>query len=546
MRVRVSDEFFKKERDQAYADWRLSFWRELFQNSIDVGATEIRININDYRRPHTILFDDNPSNGASSNPYHISNLSAVTVLFSDNGPGMTRDVLENVYFSLGATTKTGANQIGGMGRARVLTCFAMKSYRIRSHKYEVIGHGGEYQVVDTDFAPGCALMIEADDTTVDQMTNKLRDFMEESYINARVYLNNERLSFRSDNPGRYVRDLEVNGSTFAKVYVNKTSSKHRVIVRVNGVSMFTIGTQAKAQIIVELDAVKSREVLTSNRDGLRWQYRDVLDKFTQEIAVNTNSALRPRYARRVNITRGGGLLTMKKTNGPWGEIQYSEKEVSVAALAWREKFMPSSNDQFIPTHCDDKETVSPALPWDDFGSWLASNFGDIHIYDETENPLVHKVVSNYFPENWQSVLPNNMVPFRKGGNIVKVLLMWKTAIHYALEVGMPKMNKDDISYGVGFVFADDRLAEHRSLENGGHVFTVRPVDANGKLAFSVRTKQSLKKLMCYAKHEVAHVAVSYHNEEYINMRESIDEVFDEAECYRRMKDALNAVPNWED
>jgi hypothetical protein len=275
----------------------------------------------------------------------------------------------------------------------------------------------------------------------------------------------------------------------------------------------------------------------------------VLDKFTQEIAVNTNSALRPRYARRVNITRGGGLLTMrKKSANPWGDIRYSDK-VSVtekfdlvAALADKNVLDNFSKWAELTHHGDTHDEQKAAS--DDFGSWLVTNFGDIRIYDETENPLVHKVVPNYFPENWQSVYLNGKY-FRKGGNIAKVLLMWKTAINYALEVGMSKMNKDDISYGVGFVFADDRLAEHRALENGGHVFTVRPVDANGKLCFSVRTKQSLKKLMSYAKHEVTHVAVSYHNEEYMNMRESIDEVFDEAECYRRMKDALNAVPDWE-
>src|ERR1044072_9573631 len=103
MRVRLADDFFKKEREQNYADWRLSVWRELFQNAIDQDATEVRIGLRQA--------DDH-----------------VELTFADNGPGMTREVLENVYFAIGATTKIGGNQIGGMGRARGLTCFAMKEY----------------------------------------------------------------------------------------------------------------------------------------------------------------------------------------------------------------------------------------------------------------------------------------------------------------------------------------------------------------------------------------------------------------------------------
>ena len=178
----------------------------------------------------------------------------------------------------------------------------------------------------------------------------------------------------------------------------------------------------------------------------------------------------------------------------------------------------------------------------DFVSWLAETFGDIFIFDETENTIVHKVIPNYIPENWKlSFLPDGR-SFRKGGNIIKVLLMWKTAISYALEVGLDCMSRNNLSYGVGYVFADDRLAECRSTDNG-KLFLLCPVTKEGKMAFSVRNKMSLKKMMTSAKHEVSHVAVSWHSEEYSMVRENIDELFDEAECLRRMKDALNAVPD---
>src|SRR5882672_7501171 len=245
-RVRFADDFFRKERDQAYADWRLSIWRELFQNAIDQDAGEIRIGL-------------------------VAGDECVKLHFSDNGPGMTRQVLEDVYFAVGATTKAGPDQIGGMGRARVLTCFSMQAYMLRSQDYLVTGRGGDYDVTEMPFTRGCTLDIDVDDATQEQLQDKLLTFLGESRIGANVTLNGERLTARAPLNGRFVRDLTRRGTSFAKVYVNK-SAPQRLIVRVNGVSMYTKRIAAKAQVVVELDAAQSRSVLTSNRDGMHWQY----------------------------------------------------------------------------------------------------------------------------------------------------------------------------------------------------------------------------------------------------------------------------------
>jgi hypothetical protein len=46
------------------------------------------------------------------------------VRFADDGTGMTRRTLEEVFFALGRTTKDGEDSIGGFGRARIILCFA--------------------------------------------------------------------------------------------------------------------------------------------------------------------------------------------------------------------------------------------------------------------------------------------------------------------------------------------------------------------------------------------------------------------------------------
>jgi hypothetical protein len=504
-RVRFADDFFKKERDQLYADWESSFWRELFQNAIDQDVSEVRIGME--QKDNYIQVD-----------------------FADNGPGMTRQVLEDVYFAIGATTKTG-NQIGGMGRARVLTCFAMKSYAIRSQDYLVLGNGGDYEVKDAPFASGCALSIAVDDTTYATLHRKLEMFLSESRIDARVYLNGELLRIKAPLNGRAIRQLVLDGQRFAQVYVNK-SARQQLIVRVNGVSMYTTAISAKAQVVVEIDPEVSRRVLTSNRDSLHYEYRRVLDAFLRELAVDTNSALRPRFARHTSVTRGTGLKKVRAKKPPVSRMP----EVRDEPIA---EERPSGSLLPIDTRDTYEETrLSPVT----FARWLGDTLGDIYIFDETDSAIMHKAVTAYLPENWRIRTLDEDRSFRQGGNIIRLLLMWKTAIEYSLEVALPVLDQDEIDYGVGFIFADDRLADHRERDNG-HVFCLRPVNRLGKVDYKTSNRRSLRQLMVLAQHEVTHVKERWHDEDFARLRDEIAMRFDEAECLRRMKAALSRIPD---
>jgi len=100
--IKVPRAFYVKERQQVYTNWRQAFWRELLQNSVDAGAQRIEVNLQEKV---------------------VNEKYATTVSFLDDGPGMTRDVLERVYMTLGASEK-GSWAAGGFGRARILTCFS--------------------------------------------------------------------------------------------------------------------------------------------------------------------------------------------------------------------------------------------------------------------------------------------------------------------------------------------------------------------------------------------------------------------------------------
>ena len=128
--VTTPREFFVSERKRFYKDWMLSFWRELFQNSVDAGAGNIRIRVEEVNE--------------SARPGEASPPKVTRVVFSDDGGGMTEKVLDDVYFSIGKTTKTGGDSVGGFGRARLMTCFSHVRYGVYTQDRVVEGTGGNY------------------------------------------------------------------------------------------------------------------------------------------------------------------------------------------------------------------------------------------------------------------------------------------------------------------------------------------------------------------------------------------------------------------
>src|SRR3546814_8035615 len=80
--------------------------------------------------PYTTLFR---SAGKGSFGRDPSLENVVRIVFDDDGCGMDRDVLDDVYFAPGETTKKDGEFTGGYGRARLMTCFSQVRYGIRTH-----------------------------------------------------------------------------------------------------------------------------------------------------------------------------------------------------------------------------------------------------------------------------------------------------------------------------------------------------------------------------------------------------------------------------
>jgi len=546
--VTIPKSFFIKER-RMYSHWRFAFWRELFQNSTDAGASEIKVEL------------VQKENGV------------IGVSFDDNGTGMTREVLENVYFKLGETTKNSGSTVGGFGRARILTCFSMKNYTIHTLNNLVQGDGGSYDIAEVDPREGCLVQVEMEDESFGSLHDALQQYLSQSQMPCDVYVNGSR--WRSWLYRRQLtRQLELNGVPFASMYVNKSGSSGLLVVRVNGTVMYSQSTSAKAQVIIEVDSSMSREVLTANRDGMHSQYSAVMSSFVEELSVDTVSALKPRFKRKDATIRGRGLIysvpnskkreeslkKIEKIASEYGVPQLSAARLSggisvhsegitevlkTADLLGRTKEVVTmariseviggeSGDIFTKKTQD--RLFAPVAP--QVGEPFVNDLPDIFIVDESENPLVRKVIDAYNPEGWV-VMANGDKTFNKGSKHYKLLMLWKIACQYAIDAMMvahPEISQ--VAWGLGWVFCDSSEARHMAIR-GGSVLMIDTVEKNGKMKYGVRDQQDHKKMMALAKHEVAHTAFLYHNEEYANMLTDIDENYDEREVYRKMREFLD-------
>jgi len=390
-KVTTPKQFFLKERNEGYSNWTLSFWRELFQNSVDAGARNIDIRIETAK----------PRGSFDQSAHDVPEV--VRVVFTDDGRGMSKDVLENVYFTVGATTKGDGNSIGGFGRARLMTCFANQRYSILTTDQFVIGDGAEWVSYDLDGAipqiessigrlsgeesdrtrqaidglrsdleivtaaradggfKGCRVEVYLDPKSGDwsnnhptetRMLDQLRTYLSESQLAPKVTINGQspeeffkitdgsRLQARR-GPALDSLTAVIDGETkeFATVHTSggeKAAHKGKLIVRVDGASMYVNKIEIDKQVIVEVDQKMSRQVLTANRDGFKDQFDEALKGLLKSLVVNPKSALKDKKHERVTVIGEKGRIQAKRPSfEDISRAKMSEAEVIYTRLTER-------------------------------------------------------------------------------------------------------------------------------------------------------------------------------------------------------------------
>ena len=495
--VTIGNEFFKKERKN-YSNWKSAFFRELIQNSVDAGATKINITLQDGG------FED-----------------STIVKYSDNGTGFNADVRDNVFFCLGETNKGKDGDVGGFGKARIVICFAQNNYQIMSQDWRAWGEGGSYEVDTIPYFKGCSMMIDVD-AKQDELYRALDSYLSTSQLSCEITVNGIKW-----NRWCYRRNF-TQSLSFGDVYVNKSGGTHPgyVIVRVNGIPMFSRYAGMGPQVVVEIDADKSRDVLLSNRDMLQSTYQTELDEFVRKISIDTVSGLR-KDRRKWIVYPGNAKVTHRKKKvkefakitaiqNPTGEIRFRQIEAP--------KPIPhDSNYEIDEQEIMDEHRIDDIIP-------------SAIVLLESDNPKVRKVFPRYDMRFWDGI--------DDGGNRKKLLRQWTIICDIAVEEYLGLRNEEEMSWRPGFVFSDNSDAKYTTNNDGkDSIFLLNPVDDDGKIKFGLRNKDSWTKLILLACHEVVHHSEDYHNESFVSVSEHLFEKLfcRREEIFRALKKSLQKI-----
>lgn len=269
----IGPEFFVSAMDD-YTDWREAWWREAIQNSLDAGATEVNCSVE----------------ALPDNTYRVT--------CEDNGTGMSKDVLRNVFMRFKGTLKQGAST-GGFGEAKRLLLLPWLSYEVHTQDTLMNGSGMAYKTVDTAMRRGTRISVVMPG---DRFT---------SHVSAVAYIGKcyaPRIKFTVSrdgdsqrveaklNPGKVVGTL----AGVAEVRHGKEALyRHSILVRIKNpergmalamFSEYVDSDDVPGQLVVDIVA-DSVNILTSNRDAFRKWGRDGTDlgrRVSQELSVFKN------------------------------------------------------------------------------------------------------------------------------------------------------------------------------------------------------------------------------------------------------------------
>jgi hypothetical protein len=344
---KIGREFFAKAKAD-YADWRWGWVREISQNSMDCGSTQIDVTIE--------------RKGGNTQ-----------IAVSNNGYPMTPDILINKFLTLGGSAKDGG--VGGFGIAKQLLVACHLHWSIRTGSLLAQGEGGDYELTsDLDHLHGTITTVLMEGDEVGRMVAMFERFAALAQWKGVLTVNGHTLAtdLRKGSPRREYE--------WGKVYTNQQQS-NLLVVRIGGQPMFTRNIRFKGCVLVELTGTSGQR-LVSSRDRLQYRYNDELDDLLNELAVDTRSALKQqraeykRYQGEKVKAEGkqpkaqpgldvAALVQAISQPEPSSQPQGSIRSVAVS----RENHSVTVGPEFICKQCAGMETPRYFLPGDDFSAY---------------------------------------------------------------------------------------------------------------------------------------------------------------------------------
>jgi len=487
MQVAIGPEFFSKAIND-YNNWQWAWIREINQNSMDAGSGSI-----DY----VVSLNDQGN---------------TLVEVTNDGSPMTRDILVNKLLSLGSSGKNCEGSVGGFGKAKELLLFTHLSWRVHTANYVAEGSGGSYELDEhAEFLDGTKTTVVMKGDVRSSLKHQFNEFCFYAQWKGVFSYNGEECyaNMRKGTPRRHLG--------FGQVYTNK-STEYKLVVRINGQPMFIQSCGLDRCVVLELDGA-SIDVLTANRDGLAWQYRQELSTFVTEISVDKRSALKPRQERYIHYA--GQKISHSKVSATTSTIMGNTATTTATVpdsdatdgetiIAERPILTSIVQGGYDGGHAENGESVAtltrPSAKAPSHGSAPHVEYVDVAINEEfvikNETDLV---VPEYYKPDSEEFSTYSKKLARIWGRLM--LQLHRTFEHEA-------------SFAIGFIFSDDTVAEYEEGDYGKiyYLAAAEVVEQRGTYSKSWKKRFKLtdrNRMLSLALHEFVHgLGYDIHDEEY--------------------------------
>jgi hypothetical protein len=452
---------FRKTAKSEYSNWRNAIVREFYQNSFDAGATAIHFDFQSQ---------------------HINNEPCISLTVTDDGKGMNLETCENKLLTLGGSDKNN-NDIGGYGVAKQILYFAWSRWEIKSQDYKIEGVGCQYEIIENQpWINGVSSTIYIEETENFKPQRQIENYLTLCETNVPTFVNGVLFANKSVR-GEMIRELD-----WGTLYKNKNDSSAYISVRVNGMFMFYryASSELGCALTLELNG-DTREMLSSNRDGLTEKYCSGFSQLVNELSVNPISGTKLKNEIILKKFIGQGLTfvgaKLKNITANYGTTQLPNNSTAVFPKSNQPITQNVSGQHFRQTVHEETLTDMP----------------DIMVRSIGELP------KSYIPKFWSLKTKST-------------LALWHIIIKQIFID-----NSISKSFGIGITLDSNVMAEYL-YHDGTDYLLVNPEKWRTSMPkLSGNKWLMVQELKQRAIHEIAHMITSSgHNENFILQAEELE------------------------
>jgi len=336
----------------AYTSWETAWWREVIQNASDArgpekpeGATRVELEC----RPESYT----DAEGVTT--------EAMRVSATDNGVGMNEDVLRNAFLAWSGSHKP-EGSTGGFGDAKELIIIPWLGYEIHTRDRIARGRHNQFEIFDADYFDGTrvttwmplsksttpayavafldrsflpTLRISVNgkrkkaDLTSDRLVHGFPQDVTKTWhscphhpdveVKSKYDWSQDDSLARCPRCGHAPLELQVRSVGSVSVYHNPRTRRRGVLVRSNGIYMFSERldpSKYKGVVLVELSGVP-RDLFNQKRDGFSklTDVEEIVEQFVARLTVDVRTALKKARADKGKdrlLHGGSGAFEIRK------------------------------------------------------------------------------------------------------------------------------------------------------------------------------------------------------------------------------------------